>query len=122
MKKIKITTFTDEDIINRLREKPKELEKFKACLISEYEKDGDIDSLLSCLRIAVMAQRGAATNIAAKSGMHRVGVYKALAKDARPRIDTLKNILNGIGLDISISKLHKSPEPDKKINYKISTA
>ena len=53
-----------------------------------------------------MAQRGAASNIAAKSGMQRAGVYKALVKDVRPRIDTFRNILNGIGLDISISNLH----------------
>ena len=106
--KIKTKPFNDDALIERLRKNPKELKKFKDYLIAEYKKDKDLDSLLSCLRIVVMAQRGAASNIAAKSGMQRVGVYKALVKDVRPRIDTFKNILNGIGLDMHISKLHKT--------------
>jgi DNA-binding phage protein len=109
MQKNKIPTkpFTDDALIERLRKNPKELKKFKDYLISEYKKDNDIDGLLSCLRIVVMAQRGAASQIAAKSGMHRVGIYKALMKDVRPRIDTLQSILNGVGLGISITKLHE---------------
>jgi DNA-binding phage protein len=37
--------------------------------------------------------------------MQRAGVYKALMKDVRPRIDTFNNILKGIGLILKIDKI-----------------
>jgi DNA-binding phage protein len=102
--KIKAKPFTDDALIAKLRKDPKGLETFKNYLIAEYKKDNDLASFLSCLRIVVMAQRGAASAIAAKSGMQRTGIYKALTNNVRPRVDTLQNILHGVGLNLSITK------------------
>jgi DNA-binding phage protein len=106
-KNIKVKPFNDNALIERLRNNPSELEKFKNYLVKDFEQDKDLDALLSCLRIVVMAQRGAASKIAADSGMQRVGIYKALRKNVRPRIDTVVSILNGIGLGLSITKSSK---------------
>ena len=103
--KIKLTAYNDNDLIYRLRKNPKELDKFKKIIIEEFACNSDINGLLYGLKIILRAQRGTAAAIASKSGMHRVGIYKALEKSVRPRIDTLRNILNGVGLDIAIKKI-----------------
>ena len=110
---IKTMPFNDSLLIERLRKNPKELQKFKDYLVMEYHKDNDLENLLSCLKIVVMSERGAATNIAKKNKMQRAGVYKALNKDVRPRIDTFRNILNGIGYDLNIVRLHDRDNIDK---------
>ena len=81
--KIKTMPFNDSLLIERLRKNPRELQKFKDYLIKEYHKDKDLENLLSCLKIVVMAERGAATNIAVKNKMQRTGIFKALSKDVK---------------------------------------
>ncbi|MDR3243568.1 MAG: hypothetical protein LBT79_02340 [Elusimicrobiota bacterium] len=103
--KIIVSKYNDEWLIERLRDNPKEFETYIEHIAKEYDKDRDLDMLLDCLKIAIMAKRGAATQIAKTSKIDRSGIYKALSNHSKPRIDTFQNILNGIGWDFKLSKV-----------------
>jgi DNA-binding phage protein len=104
-KEIAVLRYSDDWLIERLKNDPKEFEIYIEHIAQEYEKDKDLDMLLDCLKIAIMAKRGAATKIAKTSKMDRSAIYKALSNHSKPRIDTFQNILNGIGWDFKLSKV-----------------
>ena len=107
-KSIKITPyeFADDFIIKKLRNNPKDLQKFKDYLMDEYNKDKDLNGLLHSLRLIVMSERGTASKISKHSKIERTGIYKALKKNVKPRFDTILNILNGVGYDLNIVSLN----------------
>jgi DNA-binding phage protein len=107
-KSIKLIPYEEDDdfIIKKLRKNPKDLQKFKDYLMDEYNKDKDLNGLLYSLRLIVMAERGTASKISKQSKIERTGIYKALKRNVRPRIDTVLNVLNGVGYDFNIVSLN----------------
>jgi DNA-binding phage protein len=100
--KIKAAEYNDDALIKKLRNNPKALRTYITYIAKEFDKDRDIDVFLGCLKVAIMASRGTATQISKIAKIDRSGIYKALSNNTRPRIDTFLNILNGVGLDIKI--------------------
>jgi probable addiction module antidote protein len=102
--KLKVTEYNDKNLIERLKKNPKELDSYINYVVREYKKEQNLDVLLDCLKVAVMAKRGGATSIAKTANLDRSGVYKALSNNAKPRIDTFQKILYGVGLNLAITK------------------
>lgn len=88
-----------------MKANPKELKEYLSFIVDDYARNKDMEVFLDCLKVAVMANRGLATTIAKTKRIDRSGIYKALSNRTKPRIDTFENILNGLGLGISIVKL-----------------
>lgn len=103
--KLKVAEYNDKDLIERLKKKPKELDSYISYVVREYKKEQNLNVLLDCLKVAVMAKRGRATSIAKTANLDRSGVYKALSNNAKPRIDTFQKILHGVGLNLAITKV-----------------
>ncbi|MDR1941162.1 MAG: hypothetical protein LBQ47_02440 [Endomicrobium sp.] len=105
-KKFKVAEFSDAGLIERLRKNPKELEQYIDGICEDFSKTQEIDVFLECLKVAVMAKRGSATKIAKSGKIERTSIYRALSKNANPRIDTLQKIVNGLGRCLVIGKPH----------------
>ncbi|MDR1941958.1 MAG: hypothetical protein LBQ47_06505 [Endomicrobium sp.] len=100
--KIKTAEYNDDALIRKLKSNPKALQAYINYIAKEFDKDRNLDVFLGCLKVAIMASRGTATNISKTAKIDRSGIYKALSNNTKPRIDTFLNILRGVGLDIKI--------------------
>ena len=78
--------------------------------LEEYEKDRDTETFLLALRDVADAQGGIGT-LSKKTRLNRQNLYKALSKKGNPKIDTVGNILRGLGFRLSVDLL----ENDKRV-------
>jgi probable addiction module antidote protein len=72
--------------------------------IEEFEKDNDIEALLDTLRLVAKAQGGLA-KLARKASVSRQALHEALSSKGNPRLRTFKNVIESLGLRISIEPL-----------------
>ena len=95
---------TIDDITEEyLRNRPDEIDEFITIIFDEYAQDGDIATLLSCLR--VVSRVKGVSFIAENSGMSRKGVQKALSEDGNPRFESVNAILHAMGYSLAPQKL-----------------
>jgi probable addiction module antidote protein len=77
-------------------------------VIAEYLtialQDPDPDAFLTAVRDVAKA-RGIAT-IAAKSGLGRESLYKTLRPGAQPRFETVRRLLDALGVKLGAVSLH----------------
>ena len=71
--------------------------------LEEYEEDADPEAFLLALRNVSEAQGGIA-KLAHKTHLSRQHLYRILSSEGNPRIQTLGNILQGLGFCLSIKK------------------
>jgi len=64
--------------------------------LSAILADGDTDELLDAL--GEVARARGMSKLAEESGLGRESLYKALAKGAHPRFDTINRVLNALGV------------------------
>jgi probable addiction module antidote protein len=72
--------------------------------LEEYEKDKDTDAFLLALR-TVAEVRGGIGELAKKTNLNRQHLYKTLSSKGNPRLDTLEDVLHGLGFRLSIVPL-----------------
>ena len=72
--------------------------------VEEFEKDNDIEALLDTLRLVAKAQ-GGLTKLARKASVSRQALHEALSSKGNPRLRTFKNVIESLGLRISIEPL-----------------
>ena len=70
--------------------------------IEEALVDGDMPLFLHCLRGVVEAQ-GGMTKVARLAGVNRENLYRILSKNGNPEFRRLAQILDAMGLRISIA-------------------
>ena len=70
--------------------------------IEESLAENDTPLLLLCLRDVVAAQ-GGMTKVARLAGLNRENLYRMLSKDGNPEFRRLTQLLDAMGLRISIS-------------------
>jgi len=63
--------------------------------------DGDQDLLLSA--IGDIAKARGMTQIAERTGLGRESLYKALAPGAKPRFETIMKVLQGLGINLTMT-------------------
>jgi probable addiction module antidote protein len=77
-------------------------------VIAEYLtialKDPDPHAFLTAVRDVAKA-RGIAT-VAANAGLGRESLYKTLKPGAQPRFDTVRRLLEALGVDLGVSPMH----------------
>ena len=77
-------------------------------VIAEYLnialKDPDPHAFLTAVRDVAKA-RGIAT-IAANAGLGRESLYKTLKPGAQPRFDTVRRLLEALGVDLGVAPMH----------------
>ena len=72
--------------------------------IEEFQKDNDVEALLDTLRLVAKAQ-GGLSKLARKASVSRQALHEALSSKGNPRLRTFKNVIESLGLRISIEPL-----------------
>jgi probable addiction module antidote protein len=72
--------------------------------IEEFQKDNDVEALLDTLRLVAKA-RGGLAKLARKASVSRQALHEALSSNGNPRLRTFKNVIESLGLRISIEPL-----------------
>jgi probable addiction module antidote protein len=72
--------------------------------LEEYEQEGDLPFFLQALRNVAEAQ-GGLSQLAEKTALNRQNLYKALAAEGNPKIQTVAAMLRGMGLRLSVQAI-----------------
>lgn len=91
----KITSY-QEDLIEALKD-PREAAEYLNAAI----EDGDKEVFLLAMRNVILAHGGMST-IAKKAHMNRESLYRMLSKKGNPELKSILNLLQIVGLKISI--------------------
>ena len=90
--RIKTTTFDSADYLNSA-------EAITAYL-DAYLEDGSPKELRAALD--TVARSHGISDLAARSGVTRQGIYKALGQDGNPSFETVRSILSAMGLRLTV--------------------
>ena len=93
-----------EYLIKQLTENRSEAIDYIQFALEEYQIDSDIAVFLLSLRTFVESQ-GGISELAKRTHMSPDALQKILSSDKAPHIDTLGNILNALGCQLSIVPL-----------------
>jgi len=93
-----------EEILVRRWKDPKHARIAVEIAVEEFEKDNNLAALLNILRLVAQAQGGLA-KLARKASVSRQALYEALSSNGNPRLRTFKNVIESLGLRISIEPL-----------------
>jgi probable addiction module antidote protein len=98
-------TFRDfnEDLLESLRD-PKEAAAYLQAALVE----NDPDTLLTALRTLAKV-KGGLSMLAQKTGLHRVHLYRMLAKGGNPSFKNTLSILQALGVRICFEQVRKAP-------------
>lgn len=72
--------------------------------LSDAMESGDPRAIAGAL--GDVARAKGMTELAAKSGLSRESLYRALSDDGNPRLDTLMKVLDSLGLKLDVSSSH----------------
>jgi probable addiction module antidote protein len=92
-----------DHLIDTLKD-PKEAEAFLAVALEE----NDPATFLELLRTLAQAN-GGMTVIAKRTKLHRVALYKMLAKNANPSFRNILNIITALGFQVKMAKSGSKP-------------
>jgi probable addiction module antidote protein len=92
------------DYVKEKLKTPEDAVSYLNTALDEYEKDKDTDAFLLALR-TVAEVRGGIGELAKKTNLNRQHLYKTLSSKGNPRLDTLEDVLHGLGFRLSIVPL-----------------
>ena len=101
---------TYRELVTRTMEDPGEASEYLRASLDEYQGDGNLEAFLLALRTVIEAQ-GGMTELARKTSLNRQNLYRTLSRNGNPRLQTLHEILNALGLRLSIEQV---PTGDSK--------
>jgi probable addiction module antidote protein len=84
-----------------MKKNPRTAAAYLKLALDEYEKDADTAALLVALRTVVEA-RGGIGALSKATGLSRQTLYRTLAGQHSPRLDTLTTILTFCGLTLCL--------------------
>jgi probable addiction module antidote protein len=87
-------------LIERLKD-PSEAQAYLEVAIEEFVLDHDKAAFLQALR-AVAEARGGMLSLSKKTQLNRQNLYKALSPKGNPKLDTIGNIIKGLGFRLSV--------------------
>jgi probable addiction module antidote protein len=96
-----------KDIHLNLLKNPKDSKAYLEIALEAYEKDGNKEAFLLALRDVAEAQ-GGLTKLAERTHLNRQNLYKVLSKQGNPSLDTVGNILHGLGFRFAIVLLRNA--------------
>ena len=92
----------DDAIIELLREDPAFANEYLATALDEADEPGGREALLAALRQVAQAQ--GMEQVAARAGMQRESLYRALSPKGNPTIKTLLAVLGAAGLKLEVKR------------------
>jgi probable addiction module antidote protein len=92
----------DETVVEMLKADPEMADLYLAAALEEVNLPGGQGALLSALRQIAEAQGMAA--VAARAGIPRESLYRALSPKGNPTIKTLLAVIDAAGLHLAISR------------------
>ncbi len=96
----------DELTEQYFRDHPEEIDDYSMEIFQDFAEDNDTGALLASLR--VLARVRGISDMAARIGMTRQGVQKALSDDGNPRLGNVTSIMKAMGYYLLPQKL---PQP-----------
>nr|HET9048397.1 addiction module antidote protein [Chiayiivirga sp.] len=78
-----------------------------AAYLEAAQEDASDDPGLMVMVLADIARARNMSQLAKQAGLTRAGLYKALAPDGNPRIDTLHGIAKALGLKLTLTAAHR---------------
>ena len=97
----------DEAVIELLKDDPALADEYLAASLAAIDEPGGREGLLAALRQVAAAQGMA--EVAARAGLQRESLYRALSPRGNPTLKTLLAVLSGAGLRLSVEKSHREP-------------
>lgn len=90
----------DDAVVDMLRNDPSFAIEYLNAALDEQDEIGGREALLAALRQIAKAQ--GFSSIAAKAGVPRESVYRALSPSGNPRVSTLLAVLKASGLKLAV--------------------
>jgi HTH-type transcriptional regulator / antitoxin HigA len=98
----------DEVTEQYFRDHPEEINDYLAEIFEAYAEDNNTGALLAPLRVLARVQ--GVSDMAARIGMTRQGVQKALSDDGNPRLGSVMAIMKALGYCLVPQKPPKSQQ------------
>ncbi len=92
----------DDTVVEMLRDDPELADLYLAAALEEVNLPGGQGALLAALRHIAEAQGMAA--VAARAGIPRESLYRALSPNGNPTIKTLLAVLGAAGLQLGVRR------------------
>lgn len=92
----------DETVVAMLKARPDFANEYLAAALEETELPGGQAALMAALRHIAEAQGISA--VAARAGIPRVSLYRALSPKGNPTINTFLALVRGAGLYLEVSR------------------
>jgi probable addiction module antidote protein len=97
----KLRTFSETQI-EHYKNHPDELKGYISIALEEYQKDGDEKAFLAALSVAAKVH-GGFSKLSNATGLNRENLYRALSPNSDPRLSTVMQVLNALGMSIKIA-------------------
>ena len=96
MKKLSSYKNYDDWAIDILKSDKTRADRFLKLAMSEFEKDGDVATLLIALRHVAQA-KGGISQLSNKTKIARESLYNILSKNGNPTLTTFKSVIDALG-------------------------
>lgn len=97
----------DDAMVELLREDPAFADEYLAAALEEAEEPGGRQALLRALRHVAHAQ--GMQEVAARAGMRRESLSRALSPRGNPTLETLLAVLSAAGLRLAVARREEHP-------------
>jgi probable addiction module antidote protein len=98
----------DETMVELLREDAAFADEYLAASLDAMDEPGGREALLMALRQVAQAQ--GMDTVAARAGIQRESLYRALSPKGNPTLKTLLAILAGAGLRLAVTRTEHATE------------
>ena len=71
--------------------------------LEEILSDGDMEVFTAALKDVADARLGGMSALSKKTELNRQQLYKTLSKNGNPRLDTLSEVLQAVGLRVAVA-------------------
>ncbi|MEZ4631812.1 MAG: hypothetical protein R2880_14080 [Deinococcales bacterium] len=88
-------------LIEDLKKDPEYRHAYLQVALEEFEQDGNAEHLLLALRTVAEAQ-GGVPELARRTQLEKMTLYKALSEEGNPRLSTMYGILKGLGYKLML--------------------
>ena len=95
-------------VTERFKENPAEADAYLQVALEAFEEDGDTEHLLLALRTVTEAQ-GGVPELARRTNMEKMTLYKALSEEGNPTLKTINTILKGLGYRLMLEPVERQP-------------
>jgi probable addiction module antidote protein len=88
--------------IEALKDNPEDAHAYLQVALEDFEQDRNTEALLTALRTVAEAQ-GGIPELARRTNMEKMTLYKALSEKGNPKLSTIGAILHGLGYKLTVT-------------------